>query len=365
MPKVSKPRRHGNRWRINFLDADGVRKFETYPTFREATDALAQRQSEANAIKAGTAPRPPTPHTFDELCDYWLEHRTPEKRSPKDDRSIIEAHLRPMLGGTQIVQIGVQHVDRYCRGRRHLSSKTIHNHLTLLISMLNLAVDLGWLVAVPRIRKPKLLEEDYLWLRSNEEIRRFLDAAREEAPGIFELYATAVYSGMRAGELLGLKWADVDFERRLITVKRSYDKPTKTGAIRHVPILDPLLPTLRAWRLRCGSEWVFPSKTGTMLGPSARVLQEVFKKCLERAGLVDGEKRITFHDLRHTFASHWVMRGGDLYRLQRILGHKSVQMTQRYAHLAPEVYSEDWGRLEDVVSQGGEVLELRLVDGAK
>ena len=55
--------------------------------------------------------------------------------------------------------------------------------------------------------------------------------------------------------------------------------------------------------------------------------------------------RITFHDLRHTFASHWVMHGGDLYRLQKILGHKSVQMTQRYAHLAPEAFKQDWGRL--------------------
>ncbi len=89
------------------------------------------------------------------------------------------------------------------------------------------------------------------------------------------------------------------------------------------------------------------------------MLQEVLQRCLDRARLVGPNrpyKRITFHDLRHTFASHWVMREGDIFRLQKILGHQSMQMTQRYAHLAPEVYSQEWGRLVDVVPREAEVL---------
>ena len=76
MPKVSKPRRHGSRWQINFQDCDGTRQFESFETFKQATEALASRQSEALAIKAGVAPRPLEPRTFDEACDFWLANRT-------------------------------------------------------------------------------------------------------------------------------------------------------------------------------------------------------------------------------------------------------------------------------------------------
>lgn len=361
MAKAARPEKLPNgTWRVRWLDADGKRQAKVFPKYGEAEDFLIARQAQATRIKAGVEARPPEPHTFDELCDYWLEHRTAVKRSQKDDKSMVEAHLRPSFGGLQLTAITLQRVDAYRRGRRHLAAKTLHNHLTLLISMLNLAVELGWLAAAPRIKKPKLVEEDYPWLKSTDQIAALLTAAREEDPGVMELYAAAVYTGMRAGELLGLRWDDVDLEGRLITVKRSFDKPTKTGAIRHVPILDPLLPVLRAWKVRCWSaEWVFPSKTGTMLQPSARVLQETLRRCQERIGVVEAD-RITFHDLRHTFASHFMMRGGDLFRLQRLLGHKTVQMTNRYAHLAPEVFKEDYGRLVDVVpkAEEGRVIEM-------
>ena len=359
MPRISKPRRHGKRWRINFLDADGARQWETFRTYREAADALHRRKAESEAIRTGVSPRLLAPHTFGELCDYWLEHEVPRKRSPKDHRSIIRAHLRPAFGGMELAGLGARQLDEFQKARRHLSSKTVRNHLTLLGSMLNKAVELGWLVAAPRIRKPKLEQQDFRWLRSSEDLGALLEAAQEEAPGVMELYATALYTGMRAGELLGLTWGEVHFEQRLITVKRSYDKATKNTLIRHVPILDPLLPVLQEWRLQCPVDVVFPGETGLAQGPGARVLQEVLQRCLDRARLVGPNrpyKRITFHDLRHTFASHWVMREGDIFRLQKILGHQSMQMTQRYAHLAPEVYSQEWGRLVDVVPREAEVL---------
>jgi len=376
MPKVAKPRRHGRGWRISYQDMDGKRALKTFATHQEAKDALNARNAEAKAVRTGAAPRPPDPRTFDELADYWLEHRTAQKRSPKDDQSIIGRHLRPSFGRFMLTELTLERVDRFVVTRRSLSAKTQVNVLNLLSAMLKLAVELGWLVAAPKIRKPKLVEQDYHWLRTEEDVRRLLDAATEEAAGVMELYATAVYTGLRAGELLGLRWEDIDFGRRLITVRGSYDKPTKTGAIRHVPILDPLLPVLRAWRLACPTDVVFPGATLEAQGPSARVLQEVFQRCMLRAGLTEVRKDVplgagpaaqrggtyaglTFHDLRHTFASHWVMKGGDIFRLQRILGHATTQMTLRYAHLAPEAFASDWGRLGNMVPTEGEVVELR------
>ncbi len=83
--------------------------------------------------------------------------------------------------------------------------------------MLNVAVDLGWLTKVPRIRKPRvrLISKDYSYLRTEDELARFLRAARAEGENVYALYATAIYTGARAGELAALRWEDVDFDQRL------------------------------------------------------------------------------------------------------------------------------------------------------
>jgi integrase len=264
---------------------------------------------------------------------------------------MIERHLRPSFGRLPLTSLDVSRVDAFVARRAHLSPKTVHNHLTLLISMLRLAVDLGWLRSVPRIKKPKIvLDADYRYLRSDQEIADFLRAAQAEDEHVYVMYSMAVYTGLRAGELAGLRWSDIDLKRRLITVRRSYTGATKSGRIRHVPILDPLLPLLRAWRLRHPGSLVFTNRDGRMQGKSARVFQEVLHRVLGRAGfespVVSGKRRwyITFHGLRHTFASHWMMRGGDLFKLQKILGHSSIEMTMRYAHLAPDAFNADYGR---------------------
>jgi integrase len=171
---------------------------------------------------------------------------------------------------------------------------------------------------------------------------------------------------MRAGEIAALEWPDVDLERRLVTVQRSFDGPTKSDRVRYVPVLDPLLPVLRAWRLRHAGRLVFTSMAGTMIQPSARIFQEVLHRVLEAAGLPKvergGKERpyVRFHDLRHTFASHWVMKGGDLFKLQKILGHQSVQMTMRYAHLAPDAFKEDYARLgTPLADSDSAIIELK------
>jgi integrase len=95
---------------------------------------------------------------------------------------------------------------------------------------------------------------------------------------------------------------------------------------------------------------VFTNRDGKMYQPSSRIFQETLHRVLAKAGFEKvsrgGKLRpyIRFHDLRHTFASHWVMKGGDLFKLQKVLGHKTVQMTMRYAHLQPAAFREDYAR---------------------
>ncbi|HWZ88539.1 MAG TPA: tyrosine-type recombinase/integrase [Polyangiaceae bacterium] len=356
---MAKPVKHYGKWRIRWTDETGLRKSEVLDDYRTALLKLREHEVQAEQIRQGLRDADPKDHLFDELCRYWLENRASQKRSLRDDQSIIKRHLSPQFGKLSIRQIRAAEIDSYKLERRHLNAKTVANHLTLLGTMLRLAVELGWLVEIPKIHKPRVHIDTtaYRYLRTGDEIQRILRAALLEGSHVHALYSTAVYGGLRKGELAGLRWDDVNFERRLITVQRSFDGPCKSNRVRYVPILDALLTTLREWRLLCPGHFVFPSASGRQLDKSARIFEEVLHRVLKRAGFAFERKRgllkpyITFHDLRHTFASHFVMNGGSIFRLQRILGHQSIDMTMRYAHLAPEAFAEDYARLGPATSE--------------
>lgn len=135
-----------------------------------------------------------------------------------------------------------------------------------------------------------------------------------------------------------LEGAHIDLDRRLIAVHRGRHGTTKSGKARYIPILDTLVPFLRELALkRGGNKLVFPEEDGEPRSKSCARFP--FKQAAKRAGLPDA---LRFHDLRHTFASHWVLDGGDIFRLSKILGHSNVVITQKvYAHLAPEAWEQD------------------------
>jgi integrase len=363
---VARPVRFRDKWRIRWVDESGHRQSDVYPTHREAEHQLRVKQTQVEERRRGLRPAEVPNKSFEELADYWVANRVPQKRSGHHDESIIRCHLRPTFGALKLRSLGVEEVDKLVVARQHLDPKTLANVLTLLGSMLAVAVDLHWLERAPKIRKPRvrLFSADFSYLRTDDEIQRVLRAARDQGEDVFALYATAIGTGMRAGELAALLWADVDFERRLICVQRSFDGPTKADDVRYVPILDALLAVLRQWRLACPGRLVFPNRDGAMLQRSARVFQEVLHRVLLAAGLPTIERKgkvrryIVFHDLRHTFASQWVVHGGDLFKLQKILGHKTVQMTMRYAHLQPAAFASDYARLGSLLPQVAPVLQL-------
>jgi integrase len=122
------------------------------------------------------------------------------------------------------------------------------------------------------------------------------------------------------------------------------------------------LPIIRAQKLRSVGPLVFHSSSGGMLSRFHHHFRETFDRVLTRAGFVSFERGgkvvpyVTFHSLRHTFASAWVANGGDLYRLQKLLGDHSSAMTQRYAHLAPDAFTGDYARLGGAPASEAEVL---------
>lgn len=162
---------------------------------------------------------------------------------------------------------------------------------------------------------------------------RYLKQAEFEA--LFETCAdyikpiliTALNTGMRKGEILKLKWADVDLKNRKITVIE-----TKNNESRIVPINNTLYQELLSLFEKAKSEFVFTDSNGLPFGD----IKKSFSAAVKRAGL----ENFRFHDLRHTFGSYLVMQGADLKTVQRIMGHKDIRMTLRYAHLSPRYVQE-------------------------
>ena len=174
------------------------------------------KNSKSNPEKSNVCERKSIDNTkrFSELCDRWLKVKA-SKRSAHHDKSVIETHLRPFFNDILIKDISDDHQYRYLSEKPSLAKKTIFNHLTLLIAMLNLAKNSRWLAEVPKITKPKikLVGADFNYLKITEDVQKFLAAASMKGENFYGFYLTAIMAGMRAGEIAGLKWADINFEQ--------------------------------------------------------------------------------------------------------------------------------------------------------
>jgi integrase len=186
-------------------------------------------------------------------------------------------------------------------------------------------VEWGYLKNNPA--KPvKLLKEPPGRLRylEAEEIKRVLDRCNDDlrVPYLGPIVMAALHTGMRLGEIVGLRWDDIDLRHRLITITKTKNNERKT-----IPINDVLYEELSRLPRHVTSAYVFCHPDG------ARILRidRSFHSALKRAGI----DQFRFHDLRHSFASHLAMRGVPLETIGVLLGHKDPKMTKRYAHLSP------------------------------
>lgn len=173
-------------------------------------------------------------------------------------------------------------------------------------------------------RAPKILS----W----EQLQFFLQKAHEQNHPWYEIWAAAVYTGMRNGELFALKWPSVDLEKRLILVDSSYNKrqnifkSTKSGRFRSVPINDSLFEILVKLKNSSQSEFVFPRIPRWEIGHQAKVIQEF---CSEI-----GLPQVTFHTLRACFATHLLSKGASLGQVMKCAGWAELKTVQRYNRLA-------------------------------
>jgi integrase len=184
---------------------------------------------------------------------------------------------------------------------------------------------------MPRIARDA---EGWDWLREAEIVKLLgcLDVSPEQR----RIFAVAIFTGLRQGELWGLRWSDVDIPRAEIRVAKSYDQPTKGGRVRRVPLLEPALEALKAQPRRCSLVFPLPDSQMRHRGDTAG---------FHEACVAAKVRRVRFHDLRHSCGSHLVQgtwaptyidRALRLEEVRMWLGHRSIRTTERYAHHAPD-----------------------------
>jgi integrase len=265
--------------------------------------------------------------TLTELLDRYLSEHAARRANYRRDMTSVK-NLKTFFGNPTLDQITPKRIVAY-KNQRYtdgVKPATINRELASLKKAFNLARrEWEWCDDNPVCRVSMEQEHNTRdrWLSADEEAR-IVSAA---PVWLRELMVFAIHTGMRQGEILGLTWSGVDLFRRTVTVFKS-----KNGERRTLPLNQTALDLLKrkAGSRSLNTELVFPSEAQTRLNASN--LSRSLNLALEKAKLTD----FHFHDLRHTCATRMVQAGVDLYKVQRLLGHKSPIMTQRYAHHYPE-----------------------------
>jgi integrase len=267
------------------------------------------------------------------MSTYAKTNNKPSEWASK--RYILDKYLLPAFGKLTLDQIGVREVESLKakiveKGR---APATVRNVLARLSKILRYAQRAKLITEVPDLGLPRVPKQRFDFL-SFEEAGRLVEAADQEWRAMI---LTALRAGLRVGELLALRWEDVDLSAGRLVVRRSVWRDIvgtpKSGRDREVPLSGELAAALAAHRRRRlhPGPLVFCADSGRMLG------RQEARSPLERACRKAGLRNVGWHVLRHSFASALVVRGVPIKAVQELLGHATIGMTERYAHLSPDV----------------------------
>lgn len=314
-----------------------------------------------------------------QFLNRWLEESVKPSVRPltyQQYHQHVRLYIGPALGRLRLSKLTPQHVQTFVNGqmKKGLSPRTAQLSLVILRHALEQAVkwnligrNVAKLVDSPRVRRPEVKPLD------PAQARKFLDAAKGER--LEALYSVALSIGLREGEALGLRWSDVDLDKRQLSIRQSlqrvggkrFGRPGKLQFVEpktersrrtlHMP--DAIVRALPAHRVRqlqerliAGSRWkenglVFTTTIGTPLEPRSAVSD--FKRILEKAGL---PQSIRFHDLRHSAASLLLAQGVQLRAIMELLGHSTIALTANtYSHVMPSMMQEMADKMDQILAR--------------
>ena len=311
-------------------------------------------------------------YTVGAWMDEWFENYAKIKVRPSSHqtyRGYIENHIKPNIGKIPLEKLTSLELQKFYKkllnsGRidraeskrqpKGLRPKTVRNIHQIIASAMKLAKEQRLIVTEPTegCALPKLEHREMKTLPI-EQLTSSLREAKDS--GVFEMYYVELATGLRRGELLGLKWEDIDFEHGNLRVKRQIaringevvEAPLKTkNAYRTLPLAEDTIAVLKEQKKKVGSShWVFPSPTGGPISPDS--VLHMLHRVLKRAGL----PMVRFHDLRHTFATLALQNGVDIKTVSGMLGHFSAGFTlDTYAHVTTATQKEAARTMEKVLT---------------
>ncbi len=289
--------------------------------------------------KQDVVPDDQPPMTFSEYSDLWFKdygsvHKT--EGALVHDRQIVRDYLKPLWANLPVESVRRRDIARLqskLTNEKRLKPKTINIIVGLAHKMFKVAVQWELIKVNPAdgVSPIKLPEQEYRFWTFDER-DRFLSWSKVHDPELYTIIAVAVNTGLRRGEMEGLLRDSLDFERRMIIVKRSYclktkklNEHTKGKRIRRVPMNDLVFGLLKARSL-------LPMDAPVLPFDYNHLVVRRFRPAQKRANVGS----ICFHDLRHTFASHMAMSGVKVFDIQKVMGHADINTTMRYMHLSPD-----------------------------
>lgn len=284
------------------------------------------------------ADEPESSMPFSVFIERWLGTYVKNNNKPSEQlnkRTAVKNHLKPFFGKMELSKINALHVEEFKQLKQEegKSNKSINNYLGMLRKSLNCAEEWNIIRTVPKIKMLKIPPQKFNFL-TEDEYNKLLDQTKRISLSFYNMVLFTLRTGVRVSELLGLKWSDIDFDRRLITIKRSIvngiEGTPKNNRERNIPLADDIFTILKE-KKSLNSNYVFLDEI-----ISRFALNRALKKACKHAGVEIGG----WHDLRHTFASKLANNGISLQVIQTLLGHSDLKMTQRYAHLEPLTLSD-------------------------
>ena len=310
-------------------------------------------------------------YTVGTWMDEWFENVAKIKVRPSSHqtyRGYIDNHIKPNIGSIPLEKLTTMDLQKLYRtlltkGRVErieaenqpsgLSAKTVRNINQVISSALDLAVAQKIIPSNPTdaCELPKV-EHREMQTIPEEQLQAFL--AEAKATGVYEMYYIELATGLRRGELLGLKWQDIDWKNGIIKVRRQIarvdgqivEAPLKTkNSYRTVTISPQAIEVLKQQKAKTHDQYVFPSPNGGPISPDS--VNNMLKRVLARAGI----PKVRFHDLRHTFATIALQNGVDIKTVSGMLGHFSTGFTlNTYAHVTTAAQKEAAQTMGNVLS---------------
>ncbi len=327
---------------ITFKDALGKKVWEKVGWQSEgysAQFAAGVRAERMQSIRHGDElPREKKKEiTFCELWSRYEQWIDTNQKHPRHDRGRYHAHLEKRFKDKPLSKITAFELERLKSDLRKqdLSDATIKHVVIIVRQMFNKAI--AWKMwqgenPMKQVKLPKLQNRRERFLRY-EEANRLLNELEKSSGQLRNMACVSLYTGMRAGEIFDLRWTHIDLQNDLIHIADPKGGEPRKAFI--VPQVKEILERLKTDN-RPAEQYVFLSRKGERIVEVSNAFGRVVERLGLNEGITDRRQKVTFHTLRHTFASWLALRSTPILTIKELMGHKTLAMTERYAHLMPD-----------------------------